>query len=82
MTKVCNRKQSNLAIYLDSDSAMKRCATISADIVASTSLSPRELMRLTQQIKATLDQLTKKYSGFWGRLVKGDSIERVIVLRV
>ena len=78
MTKVCNRKQSNLAIYLDSGSAMKRCATISADIVASTSLSPRELMRLTQQIKATLDQLTKKYSGFWGRLVKGDSIECVI----
>lgn len=57
---------------------MKRYATISADIVASTSLSTEELMRLTSRIKRTLLQLAEKYHGFWGRLVKGDSIECVV----
>lgn len=57
---------------------MKRYATISADIVASTSLSPTEFMRLIQLLKDTLDRLSEKYPGFWGRIVKGDSIECLI----
>lgn len=53
-------------------------ATISADIVASTSLPREDFRRLTQHIKVTLDNLASQYQGFWGRLVKGDSIECVM----
>ena len=57
---------------------MKQYATISADVVASTSLGKDDLGRLTQQIKETLGQFSNKYDGFWGRLVHGDSIECVM----
>ena len=57
---------------------MRQYATISADVVASTSLEQDDLGRLAKQIKETLGQFSKKYDGFWGRLVHGDSIECVM----
>lgn len=50
-------------------------ATISADIISSTSLSENSHTELSIKIKDFLNQLSTQYSGFWGRLVKGDSIE-------
>lgn len=57
---------------------MERYATISADIVASTSLPLSEFKRLRLSIIELLVWLEGKYEGFWGRLVKGDSIECVM----
>lgn len=56
----------------------KKYATISADIVASTSLSRETLVELTTGVKRVLETTAKNYQGFWGRLVKGDSIECVM----
>ena len=51
-------------------------ATISADIVSSTSLSVEELMLLQSEIRHFLDELAEKSQGKnWGRLFKGDSVE-------
>ena len=51
-------------------------ATISADIVSSTSLSVEELMLLQSEIRRFLDELAEKSQGNnWGRLFKGDSVE-------
>ena len=51
-------------------------ATISADIVSSTSLSVEELMLLQSEIRRFLDELAEKSQGKdWGRLFKGDSVE-------
>ena len=52
-------------------------ATISADIVSSTSLTEKDLIRLNTSIKACLSKLEDKYDGLWGRLVRGDTIECV-----
>lgn len=58
---------------------MNLYATISADIVASTSLSKDALVELTTQVKGFLNEIAPHYAvGFWGRLVKGDSIECVM----
>lgn len=56
----------------------KKYATISADIVASTSLSRATLVELTTGVKRVLETAAENYQGFWGRLVKGDSIECVM----
>ncbi len=56
----------------------KLYAAISADIVASTSLSRKALVELTTGIKQVLNTASASYQGFWGRLVKGDSIECVM----
>ena len=56
----------------------KKYAAISADIVASTSLSRDALVELTTGVKQVLAMATATYQGFWGRLVKGDSIECVM----
>lgn len=56
----------------------KKYAVISADIVSSTSLSSEDLKKLQRQIKALLEKIAKRFIGFWGRLVKGDSIECVM----
>lgn len=56
----------------------KKYAAISADIVASTSLSREALVELTTGIKQVLETATTTYQGFWGRLVKGDTIECVM----
>ena len=51
-------------------------ATISADIVSSTSLSMEELTLLQSEIRRFLDELSEKSQGQdWGRLFKGDSVE-------
>ena len=50
-------------------------ATISADIVKSTSLSTEELLFLRNRIRGLLDDLAFDLPGFWGRIVRGDSIE-------
>lgn len=53
-------------------------AAISADIVSSTSLSSEDIKKLQLQIKALLVKFEQYFNGFWGRLVKGDSIECVM----
>jgi len=51
-------------------------ATISADIISSTSLSVEELTLLQSEIRCFLDELAEKSQGKnWGRLFKGDSVE-------
>ena len=51
-------------------------ATISADIVSSTSLSVEELTLLQSEIRCFLDNLSVNTQGNdWGRLFKGDSVE-------
>lgn len=53
-------------------------ATISADIVSSTSLSEVETIELKQYIEEQLRMLETLYPGSWGRLIKGDYIECVV----
>ena len=50
-------------------------ATISADIVSSTELTPSVLSQLQGEIKTFVKQLGNEYKGTWGRLSKGDSVE-------
>lgn len=50
-------------------------ATISADIVSSTSLSIDETIALKKGINGLLQSLDGKFLGFWGRLIKGDYVE-------
>ena len=50
-------------------------ATISADVVSSTSLSKDAMIELNEMLKKCLSTLGSRYLGFWGRIVKGDSIE-------
>ena len=53
-------------------------ATISADIVRSTSLKTRDLMILRDKLRGLLDLFEKEYPGFWARIVRGDSVECVV----
>ena len=53
-------------------------ATISADVVSSTSLSKEAMIELNERLKKCLSTLELRYQGFWGRIVKGDSIECVM----
>jgi len=53
-------------------------ATISADIVSSTSLSVDETIGLRQRIESLFALLKDKYPDFNGRLIKGDYIECVM----
>ena len=50
-------------------------ATISADIVSSTSLKTEDLMKLRNELNGLFEDLAELYPGFWARVVKGDSIE-------
>ena len=50
-------------------------ATISADIVSSTSLCIEETIALKQWTEDLFSILEKRFPGFWGRLIKGDYIE-------
>lgn len=50
-------------------------ATISADIVRSTSLSTRDMMTLRSKLRGLFEDFEKEYPGFWARIVRGDSIE-------
>ena len=53
-------------------------ATISADIVRSTSLQTGDLIKLRNRLRGLLDDLEKDYPGFWARITRGDSIECVV----
>lgn len=53
-------------------------ATISADIVSSTSLSKDETIELKQKIEELFILLEEKYPNFWGRQIKGDYIECLV----
>lgn len=53
-------------------------ATISADIVRSTSLQTGDLIELRNRLRGLLDDLEKDYQGFWARITRGDSIECVV----
>ena len=51
-------------------------ATISADIVNSTSLETRDLIELRKQLRSLFERIeTEMLPGFWGRIVRGDTIE-------
>lgn len=50
-------------------------ATISADIVRSTSLRTEEYLLLREKLTELLENLEKDYPGFWARIVRGDGIE-------
>ena len=51
-------------------------ATISADIVESTSLETRDLIELRKQINTLFERIDADLlPGFWGRVVRGDTIE-------
>lgn len=53
-------------------------ATISADIVRSTSLNTEDLIALRNRLRELFDDFEKDYPGFWARIVRGDSIECVV----
>ena len=53
-------------------------ATISADIVSSTSLSKDETIELKQKMEELFQLLEEEYPTFWGRQIKGDYIECLV----
>ena len=53
-------------------------ASISADIVSSTSHSERSMIALNERIREGLYIIEQNYSGFWGRIVRGDTIECIL----
>ena len=53
-------------------------ATISADIVRSTSLRTEDLMLLRDRLRELMEKFEKESPGFWARIVRGDSIECVV----
>lgn len=50
-------------------------ATISADVVRSSSLSAEDYLVLRDELAAFLGKLEKSCAGFWARIVRGDSVE-------
>lgn len=50
-------------------------ATISADIVRSTSLATADLIYLRDGLRKLLRRFEADYPGFWARIIRGDSIE-------
>lgn len=51
-------------------------ATISADIVNSTSLDTRDLIELRKRLQSLFERIREDMlPGFWGRVVRGDTIE-------
>lgn len=53
-------------------------ATISADIIRSTSLSKEGMIVLQEQLWGFVDLLGQRFKGCWGRVVRGDGLECVI----
>lgn len=53
-------------------------ATISADIVRSTSLRTKDLIALRDSLHSLFVNFEKDYPGFWARIVRGDSIECIV----
>lgn len=54
-------------------------AAISADIVSSTSLSRDALITLNLGLKNLIIRLETMYPGVWGRIVRGDTLEFILV---
>lgn len=50
-------------------------ATLSADIVRSTSLRTEDYIALRNRLRGLLDDFEKDYPGLWARIVRGDSVE-------
>jgi len=51
-------------------------ATISADIVNSTSLETKDLIELRKRLQSLFERIeTDLVPGFWGRIIRGDTIE-------
>lgn len=53
-------------------------ATISADIVRSTSMKTDDLIALRNRLQRLFSDFEVDYLGFWARIVRGDSIECVV----
>ncbi len=53
-------------------------ATISADIVRSTSMETADLLELRRGLHGLVSDLEKDIPGFWARIVRGDSLECVV----
>lgn len=53
-------------------------ATLSADIVSSTSFSKEGTIELKQKIDILFQLLGERFPGFWGRQIKGDYLECLI----
>lgn len=53
-------------------------ATISADIVRSTSMNTEDLIMLRNRLRDLFQDFEEDYPGFWARIVRGDSIECVV----
>lgn len=53
-------------------------ATISADIVRSTTMVTEDLFFLRDKLLRLLDAIGDNHPGFWARIVRGDSIECVV----
>lgn len=53
-------------------------ATISADIVRSTSMNTEDLIVLRNRLRGLFQDFEEDYPGFWARIVRGDSIECVV----
>ncbi len=53
-------------------------ATISADIVRSTSMNTEDLIVLRNRLRDLFKDFEEDYPGFWARIVRGDSIECVV----
>lgn len=53
-------------------------ATISADIVRSTSMKTEDLIVLRNNLQGLFHDFEEDYPGFWARIVRGDSIECVV----
>lgn len=53
-------------------------ATISADIVRSTSMGTADLLELRRGLQGLIGDLEEDIPGFWARIVRGDSLECVV----
>ena len=53
-------------------------ATISADIVRSTSMGTTDLLELRRGLQGLVGDLEEDIPGFWARIVRGDSLECVV----
>ncbi len=53
-------------------------ATISADIVRSTSMETADLLELRRGLRGLLNDLEQVHPGFWARIVRGDGLECVV----
>jgi len=53
-------------------------ATISADIIKSTSLNKEAMVSLYEYLKRFVDLVEQDFKGAWGRIVRGDCVECVL----